>query len=191
MIHLFHGNGLSRFLWSLSAVSYYLPFSFQKSQREKRNHLRRTGASYQADEETLKRLILLDGSKPPPPKPDAVANSDSIEGSSSKEHSDKHAKLSHCLLPGCALRRGTGASILKSNTVLQMVSCWKRIKKCMVVITSHSTFDAVIVVLILLNTVVLALYHHGINPDFRHVLDYVNLVSDVSSLPQLPSLPGI
>ena len=65
----------------------------------------------------------------------------------------------------------------------------------MVVITSHSTFDAVIVVLILLNTVVLALYHHGINKDFRHVLDYVNLVSDTSSLPQLPSywgiLPGI
>lgn len=44
-------------------------------------------------------------------------------------------------------------------------------------ITSHSTFDVIIVILILLNTIVLALYHHGIGPEFRHVLDYINLVS--------------
>ena len=148
--------------------------------------MRRTGASYQADEETLKRLILLDGSKPPPLKRDAVCNSDAIAGSSSKEQADKHAKLSHCLLPGCALRRTTETGLLKSNAVLHMVSCWKRTKKCMVVITSHPTFDTVIVVLILLNTVVLAMYYDGINPDFRHVLDYANLVSDTLSLLQLP-----
>ena len=44
-------------------------------------------------------------------------------------------------------------------------------------ITAHPAFDAVIVVLILLNTIVLSLYHHGIDAKFRHVLDYVNLVS--------------
>ena len=44
-------------------------------------------------------------------------------------------------------------------------------------IVAHSGFDVVIVVLILLNTIVLAVYHYGIDAEFRHVLDNVNLVS--------------
>ena len=139
--------------------------------------MRRTGASYQADEETLKRLILLDGSTPPPPKTDAVDNGDATASSSSKEHRDKHRDLHHCLLPGCPIRESSGSRNLHCNARLRARSLLKRIRQGMRDITSHSAFDVVIVMLILLNTIVLALYHHGIHPEFRHILDYVNLVS--------------
>ena len=68
-------------------------------------------------------------------------------------------------------------SIVTSNALLHVKSFWKKVQKCMRHITSHSTFDVVIITLIGLNTIVLALYHHGIHPQFRNVLDYVNLVS--------------
>ena len=68
-------------------------------------------------------------------------------------------------------------STLTSSAILDVKSFWKRVRKCMRVITSHSTFDAVIVTLIVLNTIVLALYYHGIHPQFRNVLDNMNLVS--------------
>lgn len=66
---------------------------------------------------------------------------------------------------------------MKSSAVVFVVSRWKRMRQCLNDITSHSTFDVGIVVLILLNTIVLALYHHGIDPKFRSILDWVNLVS--------------
>ena len=66
---------------------------------------------------------------------------------------------------------------VRCYALLRVGAFFKRVRKCMNDIISHSTFDVVIVVMILLNTIVLALYYHGIHPDFRHILDYVNLVS--------------
>ena len=66
---------------------------------------------------------------------------------------------------------------MQCKVVVRTNSFWKNLRERMRDITTHSAFDAVIVVLILLNTIVLALYHHGIDPKFRQVLDYVNLVS--------------
>ena len=68
-------------------------------------------------------------------------------------------------------------SKITCNAFLDVKSFLKRVRKCMHDITSHSTFDAVTVTLIVLNTIVLALYYHGIHPQFRNVLDNVNLVS--------------
>lgn len=72
---------------------------------------------------------------------------------------------------------------MQCKFVVRTNSFWKNLRERMRDITTHSAFDAVIVVLILLNTIVLALYHHGIDPKFRQVLDYVNLVSR-------PRIPG-
>ena len=72
---------------------------------------------------------------------------------------------------------------MQCKVVVRTNSFWKNLRDRMRDITTHSAFDAVIVVLILLNTIVLALYHHGIDPKFRQVLDYVNLVSR-------PRIPG-
>ena len=44
-------------------------------------------------------------------------------------------------------------------------------------IAESALFDAVIVGIILMNTVVLALYHYGINKSFEKVLDLANMVS--------------
>lgn len=168
--------------WSLTLFGNVLSFFFLAitRQREKRNHLRRTGASYEADKETLKRLIPLDGSSPPPPLPktDAGNNGDAATDSPSQEQADKPPELRHCLLPGCALRERSGTSGLQCNTLLHVKSYWGKTRQRMRDIISHSTFDVVIVLLILLNTIVLALYYHGIHLEYRHILDYVNLVSD-------------
>lgn len=45
-------------------------------------------------------------------------------------------------------------------------------------IVNHPAFDVIVIVLILLNTVVLATYHHGIDAQSECVLDSVNLVSE-------------
>ncbi|XP_068729717.1 sodium channel protein 1 brain-like [Montipora capricornis] len=169
-------------------LSYELELCSEEKEKEKRILLRRTGSTYQADRRILKRLIPLDGSKPPEPKSttidgghaveigDALEDGDLKEGSSTKENeAEKRAEFSHCLLPGCVPRERAGLSVSKSNGVLRVISWWKWIRQSLKDLTSHSAFDVVIVTLILLNTIVLALYHHGIDPEFRQVLDNINL----------------
>ncbi|XP_078349240.1 sodium channel protein 1 brain-like [Oculina patagonica] len=156
-------------------LSYEMELCSEEKEREKRNYLRRTAPSYQADEETLKHLVTLDGSLPPPLKTDAVDNGISLD-SSSNESETKGSQLHHCLIPACALRDKSGIAKVQCKVVLREDSFFKTMRQRMRDITAHSGFDAVIVVLILLNTIVLALYHHGIEAEFRHVLDIVNLV---------------
>lgn len=171
--------------WLLSfVIVYYLLvfffFLLVKPKREKRNHLRRTAPSYQADEGTLKHLNTMDGRSPPLLKTDAVDNQTSngtTLDSSPNENETKSSQLHHCLIPACAARGTSRTTKIQCKAVLSEDSCLKRIRQRMRDITAHSGFDAVIVVLILLNTIVLALYHHGIDEEFRHILDNVNLVS--------------
>ena len=142
--------------------------------------MRRTAPSYQADEETLKHLVTLDGCSPPVPATDPPVK-DTSQGASSDSTSNaneiKDSKLRHCLIPVCGRRDGPGIRKVQCRVVVRQDSCFKTIRQRMRDITAHPGFDAVIVVLILLNTIVLALYHHGIDAKFRHILDNVNLVS--------------
>lgn len=139
-------------------------------------------------------MIALDGSQPPRAKTTTKEHSQAIEmgdiakdgevtecGSSKETPPEQRSELSHCLLPGCLLRERVGVSVFKSNGVLRAIAWWKGIRQGLKDLTLHSTFDVVIVTLILLNTIVLASYYHGINPEFRQVLDYVNLVSELFS----------
>lgn len=141
--------------------------------------MRRTAPSYQADEETLKHLVTMDGSYPPVLITDALDKETSrgaSADSTTNENETKRSQLRHCLIPACALRDSSGIRKVQCQVVLREHSCFRTIRQRMRDITAHSGFDAVIVVLILLNTIVLAVYHHGIDPKFRHILDNVNLV---------------
>lgn len=163
-------------LFQFLFVVFYLNFE----QREKRTHLRKAAASYEADQVTLQRLSTLDGSKPPLLIINNVKDRPPDETplqSSPKENENKTSQLRHCLISACAQRDGPGISKVRCKVVVRTNSFWKNLRERMRDITTHSAFDVVIVVLILLNTIVLAMYHHGIDPKFRQVLDYVNLVS--------------
>lgn len=114
----------------------------------------------------------------PPPLITNAIDKETSRDSTSNETETKGSQLRHCLLPACTLRDRSGITKVQCKVVLREDSFFKTIRQRMRDITAHPGFDAVIVVLILLNTIVLALYHHGIDPEFRHVLDNVNLVSD-------------
>ncbi|XP_015747869.1 PREDICTED: sodium channel protein 60E-like [Acropora digitifera] len=170
-------------------LSYEQELCSEDKERERRTLLRRTGSSYEAGKRGLRRLIALDGSQPPKAKTTTKEHRQAIEmgdiakdgevtecGSSKETTPEQRSELRHCLLPGCLLRERVGVSVFKSNGVLRAIAWWKGIRQGLKDLTSHSTFDVVIVTLILLNTIVLASYYHGINPEFRQVLDYVNLV---------------
>ena len=129
---------------------------------------RRTGCSYQADERTLKRLILLDRNRTPPSE-DEAKDADS--------NTEKRRKARRHLLTCRVLTKRSETNKETSKALPHMKSCWKMVRKCMQQITSHPAFDVVILLLIVLNTVVLAMYYHGIPAQFRRVLDILNWVS--------------
>ena len=130
--------------------------------------LQRTGCSYQADERTLKRLILLDRNRTPLSE-DETKHADS--------NPEKRRESRHHLLTGRLLTKRSETNEVTRKALSHMKSCWKMVRKCMHQITSYSAFDSVILLLIVLNTVVLAMYYHGIPAQFRHVLDILNWVS--------------
>lgn len=66
----------------------------------------------------------------------------------------------------------------KCVACLNKLPFFKPLRKSMRAIAASALFDAVIVGIILMNTVVLALYHHGINKSFEKVLDLANMVSE-------------
>ena len=131
---------------------------------------RRTGCSYQADERTLKRLILLDRNRTPPSADEAKDADSNVE---------RLRKPRHHPLICRVLTKRSETNKVTSKALPHMKSCWKMVRKCMRQITSHSVFDLVILLLIVLNTVVLAMYYHGIPAQFRHVLDILNWVSKI------------
>ena len=134
---------------------------------------RRTGCSYPADEQTLKRLILLDRNRRPPSGDEA----NECGNVPTDSHAEKRRESRHHLITGRVLTQRSEKTRVTTKALSHMKSCWKMVRKCMHKITSHSTFDFVILLLIALNTIVLAMYYHGIPAQFRRVLDILNWVS--------------
>ncbi|KAJ7374231.1 hypothetical protein OS493_007307 [Desmophyllum pertusum] len=64
----------------------------------------------------------------------------------------------------------------KGETCLNKLPFFKPMRKCMRTIAEWAAFDAIIIGIILMNTIVLALYHHGIEKSFERVLDLCNMV---------------
>ena len=129
---------------------------------------RRTGCSYQAHERMLNRLILLDRNQPPPSEDEAK---------DAGSNAAKRRESLHHLLSARVLTQRPETNKVTSKVLSHIKSCWKMVRKCMQQITSHPAFDVVILLLIVLNTVVLAMYYHGIPAQFRRVLDILNWVS--------------
>ena len=129
---------------------------------------RRTGCLYQAHEGMLKRLTLL-GSNQTPPSEDEAKDVDS--------NAAKLRESFRQFLTARVLTQRPETNKVTSKVLSHIKSCWKMVRKCMQQITSHPAFDVVILLLIVLNTVVLAMYYHGIPAQFRRVLDILNWVS--------------
>ena len=129
---------------------------------------RRTGCSYQAHEGMLKRLTLLDRNKTHPSEDEAK---DADSNAAKRRESFRQFLTARVLTQRCETNKVT------SKVLSRIKSCWKMVRKCMQQITSHPAFDLVILLLIALNTVVLAMYYHGIPAEFRRVLDILNWVS--------------
>ena len=129
---------------------------------------RRTGCSYQAHERMLNRLILLDRNQRPPSEDEAK---------DAGSNASKRRESLHHILSARVLTQRPETSKVTSKVLSHIKSCWKMVRKCMQQITSHPAFDVVILLLIVLNTVVLAMYYHGIPAQFRRVLDILNWVS--------------
>lgn len=64
----------------------------------------------------------------------------------------------------------------KCETCLNKLPFFKPMRKGMRAVAESAAFDAVIICIILLNTIVLALYHHGIGRSFEKILDLCNMV---------------
>ena len=129
---------------------------------------RRTGCSYQAHERMLNRLILLDRNQRPPSEDEAK---------DAGSNASKRRESLHHILSARVLTQRPKTNKVTSKVLSHIKSCWKMVRKCMQQITSHPAFDVVILLLIVLNTVVLAMYYHGIPAQFRRVLDILNWVS--------------
>ena len=129
---------------------------------------RRTGCSYEAHERMLKHLTLLDSSQTSPLE-DEAQDADS--------NAAKRRESFHHILTARVLTQRSETNKVTSKALSHIKSCWKMVRKCMHQITSHPAFDLVILLLIVLNTVVLAMYYHGIPAQFRRVLDILNWVS--------------
>ena len=129
---------------------------------------RRTGCSYQAHERMLNRLILLDRNQRPPSEDEAK---------DAGSNASKRRESLHHILSARVLTQRPETNKVTSKVLSHIKSCWKMVRKCMQQITSHPAFDVVILLLIVLNTVVLAMYYHGIPAQFRRVLDILNWVS--------------
>ena len=155
---------------------------------------RRTAASYEADEETVKHVKLLSEIMPRQSKSTTMRHLEQLienlprqsksttDSVKLQNPSDKRVRYQcvprQCLVAAWVCRR-------KSGTI-QQAQCKvtsggesrvEFLQKRILQITAHSAFDVIIMVLILANTVILALYHYGIDPAFERVLDRINLVS--------------
>lgn len=78
--------------------------------------------------------------------------------------------LAETVLTCCQLTKA------KFETCLNKLPFCKPMRKGMRAIAESAAFDAVIIGVILLNTIVLALYHHGIERSFEKILDLCNMV---------------
>lgn len=65
---------------------------------------------------------------------------------------------------------------LKNHTFTQDMRSWPKFQRLLLKIIDRPFFELGVNAFILANTVVLALYHHGIDEDFHQVLNILNLV---------------
>lgn len=64
-------------------------------------------------------------------------------------------------------------------------SCWRRTRNFVSSVVNSSVFETLITLCILFNTLAMALEHFEMDLTFAKVLEYCNLVSDISKAPAI------
>lgn len=155
------------------------PFILQERRKE---FLKKTAASYIADSDTLKILKPLQKLSKTRGAMAEVTQAACIvtevpeiqQGDTSNQRSLAETVLT------CFQHTKTTC-----DTCLNKLPFFKPMRKGMRTVAESAAFDAVIIGVILLNTIVLALYHHGIESSFEKILDLCNMVRKYYSLDDL------
>ena len=124
--------------------------------------------SYDVDEDTLKQLCLL---KEDPKIPTSFSS-----------------RCQTCKQNGEQQRMRKNSTQIKTfkeavednrceSSLVSTTSCWEDFRKWMFKCVTHPYFESLIMSFIMMNTIVLALYHHQIDPSFSRILDISNQVS--------------
>ena len=134
--------------------------------------MKKTAVCYTADSDTLKNLKPLRKSRKA-----TTAMSEMVMVTDVDQGSTEGRDYSH--RPGLVERilACLHAAKTKCDICLDSVPFWSPLRQRMRNVTEYAAFDAVIIGVIMLNTIVLGLYHHGIEKSFENVLDMCNLVS--------------
>ncbi|XP_068683417.1 sodium channel protein 1 brain-like [Montipora foliosa] len=153
-------------------LSYEKEMKAIEQEERQRETLRKTAASYTADSGTLTSLKPLSKPSNQAGMMEMTLNADNATGVPKVDEGDISDK---CNLPG-GRRKCFQHVSTNFVTCLNKFPFLKLLKKHMRSIAESALFDVVIVSVILMNTVVLALYHHGIDKSFENVLDVCNMV---------------
>ncbi|CAH3198289.1 unnamed protein product, partial [Porites evermanni] len=143
-------------------------------QEERRKELmRKTAASYTADSSTLKNLRPLRKLRKTKEAMVEVAQTACIV-TDVPDIENEHKRNQKTLVERvCECFRFVKTTC---ENCLSRIPFLKSLRKRMRTVAECAAFDAVIIGVIMLNTIVLALYHHGIEKKFEKVLDLCNMV---------------
>ncbi len=136
-------------------------------------HLKKTAANYIADSDTLKNLKPLQKlSKTKGAMVEVTQAACIVTEVPDVQQGDTSNQLSLAeTVLTCYQRAKTSC-----ETCLNKLPFFKPMRRGMRAVAESAAFDAVIIGVILLNTIVLALYHHGIERSFEKILDLCNMV---------------
>lgn len=127
-----------------------------KEAQRKQN--KKKAVSYTADQDTLQRIEPLERHLYPP---------DYEEEEQEKEHDEDQSNAHEALISGSQI----------TNTICERNGWLKILHIKMSKFVERPLFDGIVTGLILLNTVVLSMYYHGMSSDLEFVLDILNAVS--------------
>ena len=150
----------------------YLRFAFFFQERRK-ELMKKTAASYTADSGTFKNLRPLRKLRKTKEAMAEVTQTACIVTDVPDIENGHKSNQKTLVERVCECFRFVNT---KCETCLGRIPFVKSLRKRMRTVAECAAFDAVIIGVIMLNTIVLALYHHGIEKKFEKVLDLCNMV---------------
>ena len=147
---------------------------------------KKTAVSYPADEVTLRHLHPLDTSLSV-----SINTIHAVRAQRKVEAASKNAAKVVKKVPWYRLiaRKSSFKEVLElkleKDPFDYNMTIFRRFQKLLCAVMGHAAVELLINAFILGNTVVLALYHHDMNPDFERSLDIANLVRNVQLNPAM------
>ncbi|XP_031570121.1 sodium channel protein 60E-like [Actinia tenebrosa] len=138
-------------------MSYHHEMLSSEDEEVRRKQNKKKAMSYSADQDTLRRLEPLERHLYPP---------DYEEEEEEKEHDEDETNAHEALIGGSQI----------SNSSCERNGRLKILHSKMSKFVERPLFDGIVTALILLNTVVLSMYYHGMSPDLELVLDILNAI---------------